>query len=184
MLAKYSHTISIICHKISSWNQFLITCNFTWHDWCHSRGKGFIFSTVNGQLLARVVATPLNLVKRSWLEILHGGRYLRIHVYTTMFYQIFSPSSESYLKTYPLHFEAIFAQCLKSCLPNSKLCWKDYRIGCPILAKICQIILPKKYIVGDIIIKFCTDFQLFSQLSWSPAMSRNFCPDPFKSWKR
>ena len=36
-----------------------------------------------------------------------------------------------------------------------------WALGCPILAKSCQIILPKKYIVGNIFIKPCTDFQLF-----------------------
>ena len=57
-------------------------------------------------------------------------------------------------------------------------------IGCPIFSKSCQIILPKNYIVRNVIIKPYTDFQLFSQLSWSPAMSHKVRPDPFISWKK
>ena len=41
----------------------------------------------------------------------------------------------------------------------------EFGVGCPILAKCCKIILPQKNIVGNIFIKPCTDFQLFSHLS-------------------
>ena len=57
-------------------------------------------------------------------------------------------------------------------------------LGCPIFSKSCQIILPKKYIVRNVIIKPCTDFQLFSQPSWSPAMRHKVRPDPFISRKK
>ena len=43
--------------------------------------------------------------------------------------------------------------------------------GCPIWAKSCQLILPKKYIVENIIIKPCTNFQLFSQPSFIATMA-------------
>ena len=65
---------------------------------------------------------------------------------------------------------------------NSKV--RQCSVGCPILAKSCQIILPKKYIVRNVIIKQCTDFQLFLKPSWSPAMSHKVCPDPFISRKK